>query len=273
MLSKPSCSCNLAARNSFWMRLISVWWSRLFDTVPCMVAMVCFIFSKTCSVSTFSFFMSSSMTSFAFNAFASSSTRSPIRFCSRFSRRRSLHGFCRFDRLSPAPPPEPRPMAAIPASAPAPWCIRAEKNHTVPSRPHPLSNRLLQTSMCSTRAAGSLDFNHSFTSVPQAMTCVRDFNTYQLFYFHYHATYNNALEMIGEGFYQHTWTVFSAQIRPVLEHVTWDVEIRIIYIYIYIYIYINGYSPILWTQYNHRAPFDLIGFTKHGPQGLDNDAN
>ena len=64
--------------------------------------------------------------------------------------------------------------------------------------------RLLQTSMCSTRAAGSLDFNHSFTSVPQAMTCVRDFNTYQLFYFHYHATYNNALEMIGEGFYQHT---------------------------------------------------------------------
>jgi hypothetical protein len=121
--------------------------------------------------------------------------------------------------------------------------------------------------MCSTRAAGSLDFNHSFTSVPQAMTCVRDFNTYQLFYFHYHATYNNALEMIGEAFYQHTWTVFSAQIRPVLEHVTWDVEIRIIYIYI------NGYSPILWTQYNHRAPFDLIGFTKHGPQGLDNDAN
>ena len=58
--------------------------------------------------------------------------------------------------------------------------------------------------MCSTRAAGSLDFNHSFTSVPQAMTCVRDFNTYQLFYFHYHATYNNALEMIGEAFYQHT---------------------------------------------------------------------
>ena len=139
--------------------------------------------------------------------------------------------------------------------------------------------------MCSTRAAGSLDFNHSFTSVPQAMTCVRDFNTYQLFYFHYHATYNNALEMIGEAFYQHTWTVFSAQIRPVLEHVTWDVEIRIIYVYIYIciymciyiyiyvyiymYIYINGYSEILWTQYNHRAPFDLIRFTKHGPQGLD----